>query len=47
VILSDEENGGDVGARFLAEEHPGAFGGGKHALGEFGGSTQWIAGKPF
>ena len=47
VILSDEENGGDVGARFLAEEHPGMFGGAKHALGEFGGATQWIAGKPF
>ena len=47
LILSDEENGGDVGARFLAEEQPGAFGGAKHALGEFGGATQWIAGKPF
>jgi acetylornithine deacetylase/succinyl-diaminopimelate desuccinylase-like protein len=47
VILSDEENGGDVGARFLAEEHPDAFRGAKHALGEFGGATQWIAGKPF
>jgi acetylornithine deacetylase/succinyl-diaminopimelate desuccinylase-like protein len=47
VILSDEENGGDVGARFLAEERPEVFGGAKHALGEFGGATQWIAGKPF
>ena len=47
VILSDEENGGDIGARFLTEEHPGAFGGAKHALGEFGGATQWIAGRPF
>ena len=47
VILSDEENGGDVGARFLAEEHPEAFDGAKHALGEFGGATQWVAGKAF
>ena len=47
VILSDEENGGDVGARFLAEEHPDAFDGAKHALGEFGGATQWIGGKAF
>ena len=47
VILSDEEDGGDVGARFLAEEQPEAFGGAKHALGEFGGATQWIAGKRF
>jgi len=44
VVLSDEENGGDVGAKFLADEHPEAFGGAKHALGEFGGATQWIAG---
>jgi acetylornithine deacetylase/succinyl-diaminopimelate desuccinylase-like protein len=47
VILSDEENGGDVGARFLADEHPDAFGGARHALGEFGGATVWIAGKRF
>ena len=47
VILSDEENGGDVGAKFLSREHPEAFGGAKHALGEFGGTTQWIAGTRF
>jgi acetylornithine deacetylase/succinyl-diaminopimelate desuccinylase-like protein len=47
VILSDEENGGDVGAKFLAEQQPDAFGGARHALGEFGGATQWIAGKAF
>jgi acetylornithine deacetylase/succinyl-diaminopimelate desuccinylase-like protein len=47
VVLSDEENGGDVGARFLAEEHPEAFGGARHALGEFGGATQWLGGRPF
>ena len=47
VILADEENGGDVGARFLAEEHPDVFGGARHALGEFGGATQWIAGRRF
>jgi len=47
VILSDEEDGGDDGARFLAEQHPGAFGGAKHALGEFGGATQWVGGKAF
>ncbi len=47
VILADEENGGDVGARFLAEEHPEVFGGARHALGEFGGATQWIAGRRF
>jgi acetylornithine deacetylase/succinyl-diaminopimelate desuccinylase-like protein len=47
VILADEENGGDMGARFLAEEHPDIFGGARHALGEFGGATQWIAGRRF
>ena len=47
VILADEENGGDFGARFLAEEHPDVFGGARHALGEFGGATQWIAGRRF
>jgi acetylornithine deacetylase/succinyl-diaminopimelate desuccinylase-like protein len=36
-----------VGARFLAEEHPDVFGGARHALGEFGGATQWIAGRRF
>ena len=46
-VLADEENGGDVGARFLAEEHPDALGGARHALGEFGGATQWIAGRRF
>jgi acetylornithine deacetylase/succinyl-diaminopimelate desuccinylase-like protein len=47
VVLADEEDGGEEGAKFLAEEHPGAFGGARHALGEFGGSTQWIAGRRF
>jgi acetylornithine deacetylase/succinyl-diaminopimelate desuccinylase-like protein len=46
-VLADEENGGDMGARFLAEEHPQALGGARHALGEFGGATLWIAGKRF
>jgi acetylornithine deacetylase/succinyl-diaminopimelate desuccinylase-like protein len=47
LVLSDEEDGGDDGARFIAEERPEALGGAKHALGEFGGATQWIAGKRF
>jgi acetylornithine deacetylase/succinyl-diaminopimelate desuccinylase-like protein len=47
VILSDEEDGGEVGARFLSEEHPEAFGGALHALGEFGGTTQWVGGRRF
>jgi acetylornithine deacetylase/succinyl-diaminopimelate desuccinylase-like protein len=47
LVLSDEEDGGDVGAAFMADEHADAFGGAKHALGEFGGATTWIGGKPF
>ena len=47
LILSDEENGGDYGAAFMADEHADALGGARHALGEFGGATQWIAGKRF
>ena len=46
LILSDEENGGDDGAMFIADEHPDALAGAKHALGEFGGVTQWIGGPP-
>ena len=40
AVLSDEENGGDFGARFLAEEHADLFEGVRHALGEFGGATR-------
>jgi acetylornithine deacetylase/succinyl-diaminopimelate desuccinylase-like protein len=47
LILSDEEDGGDEGAKFIAEDRPDALGGAKHALGEFGGTTQWIAGTRF
>jgi acetylornithine deacetylase/succinyl-diaminopimelate desuccinylase-like protein len=47
LILSDEEDGGEEGAAFMADEHPGALGGAKHALGEFGGATQWLAGRRF
>jgi acetylornithine deacetylase/succinyl-diaminopimelate desuccinylase-like protein len=47
LILSDEENGGDYGAMFMADEHPDALGGAKHALGEFGGASQTIGGMRF
>jgi acetylornithine deacetylase/succinyl-diaminopimelate desuccinylase-like protein len=47
LIVSDEEDGGDEGAKFIAEERLDALGGAKHALGEFGGVTQWIAGTRF
>jgi acetylornithine deacetylase/succinyl-diaminopimelate desuccinylase-like protein len=47
LILSDEENGGDEGATFIADEHADALGGARHALGEFGAASQVIGGKRF
>jgi acetylornithine deacetylase/succinyl-diaminopimelate desuccinylase-like protein len=47
LVLSDEEDGGDMGAMFIADERPEALGGAKHALGEFGGASQTIAGTRF
>ena len=47
IVLADEENGGDLGARFLVQEHPELFEGMRYALGEFGGFTLTIAGKRF
>ncbi|HEY8028376.1 MAG TPA: M20/M25/M40 family metallo-hydrolase [Gaiellaceae bacterium] len=47
AVLSDEENGGDFGARFLAQEHAELFEGVKHSLGEFGGASQSIGGRRF
>ncbi|MDX6440019.1 MAG: hypothetical protein QOF45_2602 [Gaiellaceae bacterium] len=47
VVLSDEENGGDLGARYLVEEHPELFEGMRYALGEFGGFTLHTGGKRF
>jgi acetylornithine deacetylase/succinyl-diaminopimelate desuccinylase-like protein len=46
-VLSDEENGGDFGARFLCEEHPELFDGVRHALGEFGGARIRLGGRSF
>lgn len=46
-ILSDEEAGGDQGARFMVENHAEAFDGVEYALGEFGGFTMDVAGERF
>jgi acetylornithine deacetylase/succinyl-diaminopimelate desuccinylase-like protein len=46
-ILSDEENGGDFGAKFLAEEHADLFEGVRHSLGEFGGARVPLGGRSF
>ena len=47
AVLSDEENGGEFGAKYLADEHAELFEGVRHSLGEFGGAKQTISGKRF
>ena len=47
AVLADEEAGGDVGARFLAEEHAHLFEGVRYALSEFGGFSLELAGQRF
>ncbi len=47
AVVSDEENGGDFGARFLVEEHTQVFKDIRYALGEFGGFNMSIGGKRF
>lgn len=46
-VLSDEEAGGEFGARFLVEEHADTFAGVRHALGEFGGARVRLGGRAF
>jgi acetylornithine deacetylase/succinyl-diaminopimelate desuccinylase-like protein len=47
TILSDEEAGDGLGARFLVEEHPEQFENVQFAIGEFGGFTMQVAGQTF
>jgi len=47
VVLADEEAGGDVGARFLAQEHAHLFEGVRYALSEFGGFSLYVGGRRF
>jgi len=47
AVLSDEEAGGDLGARFLVEEHPYLFDGIRYAIGEFGGFSFHLGGRRF
>jgi acetylornithine deacetylase/succinyl-diaminopimelate desuccinylase-like protein len=47
AAVSDEEGGGEFGARFLVEEHPEHFKDIHYAFGEFGGFTMTIANKRF
>ncbi len=46
-VVSDEEAGGDDGAKFLVEEHAELFAGIRYALGELGGFSSYFGGKCF
>src|SRR5262249_11016776 len=47
AVLADEENGGGLGARFLAEDHAHLFEGVRYALSEFGGFSLELGGRRF
>lgn len=47
AVLADEEAGSDYGAKYLVEHHPYLFDGVKYAIGEAGGSTEYMAGRKF
>jgi len=47
TVVSDEEAGGDYGAKFLVENHADLFKDVRFAFGEFGGSTTYIGGRKF
>ena len=46
-LLSDEEARGELGARFVVEEHPELLEGVRYAIGEFGGFSLDIVGRRF
>ena len=47
TIVSDEETLGDLGAKFLVEDHPDLFEGIRYAIGEFGGFSLYVGKKKF
>ncbi|AEN04974.1 peptidase M20 [halophilic archaeon DL31] len=47
LVLSDEETGGDMGAKYLVENHPDWFADVEYAIGEFGGFPLRIDGTEF
>ncbi len=47
AALSDEEAGGDYGARFLVDSHPELFENIKFAVGEFGAASMYIGNRTF
>jgi len=47
ALLSDEEAGGDLGARFLVDRHAELLDSVRYAIGEFGAFSMEIAGRRF
>ncbi|MGH3025749.1 MAG: M20/M25/M40 family metallo-hydrolase, partial [Gaiellaceae bacterium] len=47
ALTCDEEAGSEHGAKFLVDEHAEEFADVRHAISEFGGTTEWVAGRPF
>lgn len=47
ALVCDEEHGGDMGARFLVEQHADLFAGVRYALSEFGGFPIYVGGQRF
>ncbi len=47
AVLSDEENAGEHGARFLVESHANLFKDVRYALGEFGGFSFYFGSQKF
>jgi acetylornithine deacetylase/succinyl-diaminopimelate desuccinylase-like protein len=47
TVVSDEEAGGDYGAKYLVENHADLFKNVRYALGEIGGFTTFIGGRKF
>jgi acetylornithine deacetylase/succinyl-diaminopimelate desuccinylase-like protein len=45
ALVSDEETGSKLGAKFLVEQHAELFQDVRFALSEIGGFTQWVAGR--
>jgi len=47
ALLSDEESGGDYGAKYLVQDHPHLFDGIRYAIGEFGGFPFYLGKHKF
>jgi len=47
TVVSDEEDGGNYGAKYLVESHANQFAGVRYAIGEFGGFSYYVGKKKF